>query len=164
MFANAAMYNKSSTEVAKESAIMSREVESMVENFRTAEEAGTRKALFALSGRKYARDGSALDWWPGASGRGDGSERGDGSIRGDGSVRGDGGSVRAESEARREGSPARTETEAGDIDEADGEDGGGSNGGGSNRGSSTGGGGYSTITAERGKGKGRGRGRKKKLV
>lgn len=45
MFANAIMYNKSTTEIAKETVMMARDVEGMVDNFRTAEEAGMKKAL-----------------------------------------------------------------------------------------------------------------------
>lgn len=45
MFANAVMYNKSSTEIVRETYVMARDVQGMVDNFRTAEEAGTRKAL-----------------------------------------------------------------------------------------------------------------------
>lgn len=49
MFANAIMYNKSTTEIAKETVMMARDVEGMVDNFRTAEEAGMKKALGAAA-------------------------------------------------------------------------------------------------------------------
>jgi hypothetical protein len=44
------MYNKSTTEIAKETVMMARDVEGMVDNFRTAEEAGMKKALGARFG------------------------------------------------------------------------------------------------------------------
>ncbi|TGZ83046.1 hypothetical protein EX30DRAFT_394291 [Ascodesmis nigricans] len=47
MFANAVMYNKTNTEIVKETNIMAKDVEAMVTNFRGAEEVGTRKALAA---------------------------------------------------------------------------------------------------------------------
>jgi hypothetical protein len=47
MFANAVMYNKTTSEIAKETIEMSKDVEGMVDNFRTAEEAGAKKALAA---------------------------------------------------------------------------------------------------------------------
>ncbi|RPB00932.1 hypothetical protein L873DRAFT_1827324 [Choiromyces venosus 120613-1] len=50
MFANAMMYNKSTSEIAKETVMMARDVEGMVDNFRTAEEAGMKKALGASFG------------------------------------------------------------------------------------------------------------------
>ncbi|KAG0638732.1 hypothetical protein HOY80DRAFT_1009959 [Tuber brumale] len=60
MFANAMMYNKSSSEIAKETVMMARDVEGMVDNFRTAEEAGMKKALGASFGpaRKLGGAGS----------------------------------------------------------------------------------------------------------
>jgi hypothetical protein len=45
MFANAVMYNKSNSEIVKETVEMAKDVQGMVDNFRAAEEAGTRKAL-----------------------------------------------------------------------------------------------------------------------
>ncbi|KAL7270113.1 hypothetical protein RUND412_007189 [Rhizina undulata] len=49
MFANAVMYNKSTTEIAKETVEMARDVSHMVDNFRSAEEAGNRKAAVVAS-------------------------------------------------------------------------------------------------------------------
>jgi len=70
MFANATMYNKSTSEIAKETVMMARDVEGMVDNFRTAEEAGMKKALSASFGpaRKFVGAGSG-------SAGGAGSER-----------------------------------------------------------------------------------------
>lgn len=45
MFANAVMYNKSTTEIVKETYVMARDVEGMVNNFRGAEEVGMRKVV-----------------------------------------------------------------------------------------------------------------------
>ena len=57
MFANAVMYNKSTTEIVRETVEMAKDVQGMVDNFRAAEEAGTRKALaVSAAGRKLARD------------------------------------------------------------------------------------------------------------
>lgn len=64
MFANAIMYNKSTTEIGKETVIMARDVEGMVDNFRTAEEAGMKKALGAAAtggGFGSARKGGVRD-------------------------------------------------------------------------------------------------------
>jgi hypothetical protein len=63
MFANAIMYNKSTTEIAKETVMMARDVEGMVDNFRTAEEAGMKKALGAglRKERTIADDDSRAD-------------------------------------------------------------------------------------------------------
>jgi hypothetical protein len=47
MFANAVMYNKSSTEIVKETVEMAKDVQSMVDNFRAAEEVGAKKLLLA---------------------------------------------------------------------------------------------------------------------
>jgi hypothetical protein len=61
MFANAVMYNKTSTEIVKETVMMAKDVESMVDNFRTAEEAGAKKALAAGAAggsKKVVREGS----------------------------------------------------------------------------------------------------------
>lgn len=64
MFANAIMYNKSTTEIGKETVVMARDVEGMVDNFRTAEEAGMKKALGAAAtggGFGSARKGGVRD-------------------------------------------------------------------------------------------------------
>lgn len=58
MFANAVMYNKTNTEIVKETNIMAKDVEAMVNNFRGAEEVGTRKALAA----KEKEVGGAATW------------------------------------------------------------------------------------------------------
>jgi hypothetical protein len=47
MFANAVMYNKSSTEIVKETVEMAKDVQNMVDNFRAAEEVGAKKLLLA---------------------------------------------------------------------------------------------------------------------
>ena len=47
MFANAVMYNKSSTEIVRETVEMAKEVQTAVDNFRMAEEAGAKKAALA---------------------------------------------------------------------------------------------------------------------
>jgi hypothetical protein len=47
MFANAVMYNKSSTEIVKETVEMAKDVQGMVDNFRAAEEVGAKKLLLA---------------------------------------------------------------------------------------------------------------------
>ncbi|PWW73880.1 hypothetical protein C7212DRAFT_365497 [Tuber magnatum] len=70
MFANAMMYNKSTSEIAKETVVMARDVEGMVDNFRTAEEAGMKKALCASFGPAKKSGGAG-----GGSAGGAGSER-----------------------------------------------------------------------------------------
>ncbi|KAA8904831.1 hypothetical protein FN846DRAFT_21279 [Sphaerosporella brunnea] len=47
MFANAVMYNKSSTEIVKETVEMAKDVQGMVDNFRAAEEVGAKKLMLA---------------------------------------------------------------------------------------------------------------------
>ena len=58
MFANAVMYNKSSTEIVRETVIMANDVQGMVDNFRAAEEAGAKKALAARSSKPQVREES----------------------------------------------------------------------------------------------------------
>lgn len=50
------MYNKSTTEIVRETVEMAKDLQGMVDNFRAAEEAGTRKALAVSAGRKLARE------------------------------------------------------------------------------------------------------------
>jgi len=116
MFANAMMYNKSTSEIAKETVMMARDVEGMVDNFRTAEEAGMKKALSASFGHARKLGGSGS----GSAGGGAGSERGRERERTAGTV--------AEEGEEGEGSTvagAEEESMAGEGTEKETEDGGG---------------------------------------
>ncbi|CUS08992.1 unnamed protein product [Tuber aestivum] len=124
MFANAMMYNKSSSEIAKETVMMARDVEGMVDNFRTAEEAGMKKALGASFGPARKLGGAG-----GGSAGGAGSERERERERTAGTV--------AEEGEEGEGSTvagAEEESMAGEGTEKETEDGGGGGGGGGQEG------------------------------
>ena len=51
MFANSAMYNKSTSEIARETVIMANDVQGMIDKFRADEKAGAEKALAARSSK-----------------------------------------------------------------------------------------------------------------
>ena len=85
MFANAVMYNKSSSEIVRETVIMANDVQGMVDNFRAAEEAGAKKALAARSSKPQVREeslGAASSVVASSSVVGDEEDKGRGALKG----------------------------------------------------------------------------------